>query len=343
MGHFTRCLSLADELYEVHGVQTTLMLSRDSTLGWAALDGGVRHRHRLLRTERGEHTHRQWEELLGPGDALILDIRDNAPMPDAIRHMRARGVVVAVIDDLGPRRLDADLVFYPPIQQVARLAWPGFTGKVRVGWHWVVLRRELAGITRCPSRSRVPHVLVTCGASDSNAMAMRACRALLNLAARDFRFAATFVLGAGFGFYDGMRDTIVRAAARHKNVNFDIVRNAGAMAMVELEASADLAICAFGVTAYELAALGVPAIYLCATEDHATSARALSDAGAGATLGTWFDEASIADTTAGWLHSHMRREDFARRARLIMDGRGVERVAKEIVCAMSLAPRFVRA
>ena len=41
-------------------------------------------------------------------------------------------------------------------------------------------------------------------------------------------------------------------------------------------ASADLAVASFGVTAYELAAVGVPAVYLCLTDDHAESAEAFS-------------------------------------------------------------------
>jgi len=34
----------------------------------------------------------------------------------------------------------------------------------------------------------------------------------------------------------------------------------------------DLAVASFGMTAYELACLGVPAVYLCLTRDHLTSA-----------------------------------------------------------------------
>ena len=46
-------------------------------------------------------------------------------------------------------------------------------------------------------------------------------------------------------------------------------------------ANADVAICAFGVTAYELAACGVPAIYIGLTRDHVLSASAFADAGMG--------------------------------------------------------------
>ena len=50
-------------------------------------------------------------------------------------------------------------------------------------------------------------------------------------------------------------------------------------------ANADVALCAFGVTAYELAASGIPAIYLGLNDDHVASASAFADAGMGISLG----------------------------------------------------------
>ena len=49
----------------------------------------------------------------------------------------------------------------------------------------------------------------------------------------------------------------------------------------------DLAVISFGVTAYELASLKVPAIYLCLTPDHSKSATAFVDAGFGVNLGVY--------------------------------------------------------
>ena len=55
--------------------------------------------------------------------------------------------------------------------------------------------------------------------------------------------------------------------------------------MSDIMAEADLAVASFGVTAYELAAMGVPAIYLCLTEDHEQSALMFQDSGLGLSLG----------------------------------------------------------
>ena len=65
--------------------------------------------------------------------------------------------------------------------------------------------------------------------------------------------------------------------------NFETVEGADDLAIEY--AGADLALAAFGVTAYELAAFGVPALYLCLNEDHARSASAFEQAGIGLSLG----------------------------------------------------------
>jgi spore coat polysaccharide biosynthesis protein SpsF len=44
-------------------------------------------------------------------------------------------------------------------------------------------------------------------------------------------------------------------------------------------AQADLAIASFGMTAYELACMEVPALYFCLTADHAESCQAFVEAG----------------------------------------------------------------
>src|SRR6201999_4115704 len=87
-----------------------------------------------------------------------------------------------------------------------------------------------------------------------------------------------FVVGSGMADARGVARTIAAMKS-----NFETIEGADDLAVAY--ASADLALCAFGVTAYELAAFGVPALYLGLTEDHAASAQAFADAGMGISLG----------------------------------------------------------
>jgi spore coat polysaccharide biosynthesis protein SpsF len=55
----------------------------------------------------------------------------------------------------------------------------------------------------------------------------------------------------------------------------------------DLIRNADIAVVSFGVTAYELAACRVPALYLCLTEDHARSASVFEKVGVARVVGTY--------------------------------------------------------
>jgi spore coat polysaccharide biosynthesis protein SpsF len=96
-----------------------------------------------------------------------------------------------------------------------------------------------------------------------------------------------------------------------------------------LLASADLAIISFGVTAYELAALGVPAIYLALTEDHAESASRLEAAGCGISLGLFrkTGEAQLKSLVERLLSDDKLRLTMGEKARRTVDGLGARRIA----------------
>ena len=127
---------------------------------------------------------------------------------------------------------------------------------------------------RAPAVAR-PTVLVAMGGSDPQGLTLRMAKALAVL---DSVFRIRFVIGTG------MKDApkVARGLVALKK-NYETVEGADDLSIEY--ASADLALCAFGVTAYELAAFGVPAIYLGLTDDHVASASAFADAGMGISLG----------------------------------------------------------
>lgn len=98
--------------------------------------------------------------------------------------------------------------------------------------------------------------------SNPAGMTLKAVEALDLL---DEDFETIIVLGPGFSHHKVLRNLLARTR-RH----FDVSKNV--IDMPALMAEADLAVASFGVTAYELAAIGAPAVYLCLTQDHAVSA-----------------------------------------------------------------------
>jgi spore coat polysaccharide biosynthesis protein SpsF len=262
-------------------------------------------------------------------DALILDCREGPSLVELMR-LKREFRTIAVIDDSSRRRLAADVAYYPPVPQAETLDWSGASTRVRIGWEWTLL-----GLTAGPAKMRIPSprptLLVTMGGSDPNGLTLRCARALSSL---DPLFRARFVIGPGMD----KREQIARAIVAMKP-GFETIEGADDLATEY--ANADAALAAFGVSAYELASCGVPAIYLGLTPDHAQSAAAFEHAGMGISLGVAenVSDFNIAMAVRQLLNDGNRRRDMRAAGLMTMDGLGAERIAKDLVALLATATR----
>jgi spore coat polysaccharide biosynthesis protein SpsF len=129
-------------------------------------------------------------------------------------------------------------------------------------------------------------------------------------------FQVRFVIGLGFVDPSGLAKEIEAAGFE---ALYDVADPA-----VEF-ARADLALISFGVTAYEMAALGVPSLYLTLTEDHANSASAFRQAGMGDIVPRAPE--SIAPALTKLIVDEDRRRAMSESGRTMIDGKGAERIA----------------
>lgn len=318
LGHVVRCLALADELSERHGCRIAFAM-RPGLLGVQMVEQKGYH---VLIPRASPSDSGQWlKQALREAGArtLVLDVRDDLPMT-AVGHMREEGTLIVTLDDPSERRLAADLAFYPPVPQVKRMDWTGFDGRLFVGWEWVVLRREFAD--RPPRvANEHPVILVTMGASDPAGLTLEALKALDLL---HEEFDARILVGPGFLRHAALMGLL---AVMRRSVN--VLENA--TDVYDVMAGADLAMASFGMTAYELAAMGVPTIYLCLTQDHAESASAFADALMGVSAGLW---SQVTPSDLARRASTMLHDLDGWRARLnsrFVDGLGTHRVAAEMV------------
>ena len=108
---------------------------------------------------------------------------------------------------------------------------------------------------------------------------------------------------------------------------------------------ADLALVTFGVTAYELAALGVPALYLALSDDHALSASSFEKCGMGAVLGLGrsLRADDIARLTWQLLQDEDRRRDMRAAGLTTIDGLAGNRIAADLANALAEARTSTRA
>jgi spore coat polysaccharide biosynthesis protein SpsF len=260
-------------------------------------------------------------------DLLLLDGREG-PTRTELEKLKRGVAVTAIIDDGSERRLAADYAYYPPVPGARALDWTGSHTLPRLGWEWALLGLNPNTTPGRAPASR-PTVLVAMGGSDPQGLTLRMAKALSNL---DSVFRIRFVIGAGMK--DGA--SVARGLVTLKK-NYETVEGAEDLAIEY--AGADVALCAFGVTAYELAACGVPAVYLGLTDDHAESAGAFADAGMGISLGVaaHVADADIAATVQWLLNKPGARREMRNAGLSLMDGQGAARIASDLSQALQAA------
>jgi spore coat polysaccharide biosynthesis predicted glycosyltransferase SpsG len=329
LGHLVRCLALADELHAKHGAAISFamlasplaseMVKRRSYPSLQPPDGLVFDQEAWLH-----------DCVLKSGaQILVVDVRDDLSKA-ALEGLAEKGTVIALLDDLSERRWAADIAFYPPIPQVRRVDWSGFQGRFYVGWEWIVLRSQFAG-SFPPRYNSKCSLLIAMGGSDPAGLTLKAVRALGRL---DEDFDSVIIVGAGFCHRQSLGDLLGQTRRRFE-VRDDVSEMSAAMAQ------ADLAVCSFGMTSYELAAMGVPAVCVCLTEDHAESASALVAAGMGISVGVddQDTETRLAAAVEKLLVDKNARAQMSARAHELVDGHGTRRIAELLVSTAAGAAR----
>jgi len=331
LGHVFRCLALAEELKTSHHLSVAFAMQRDSVgaqlveeKGWSvapmpSLSSGESHDIAIQRVIRQRQS-----------DVLVIDCREVLSR-NTLRALKSSGVLIVTIDDPTDQRIEADMTFHPPVSQVDQLDWDEFSGDRYIGWDWVVLRRSF-GKPTLTLRKDVPVVLIMMGGSDPHGWTIRAMEALDTL---NEEFEPQVILGPSFTHMARVNRFLAQSRRTfrvHQHVNN----------VVPLMAQADVAIASFGMTAYELAALGVPSIYLCLTTDHEESAQVFvqNDFGVSAGMGSAVPQEKIAMLVGDLLDNKDRREKMGSRAKQAIDGKGAERIAE--VLASELQRRGVQ-
>ena len=218
------------------------------------------------------------------------------------------------------------MAFYPPVPQVRELDWTGFRGKLYAGWEWIPLRRQFVGVRRS-ARGIPPELLVTMGGSDPSRFTLMAVSAVLN-SKLDVRLKV--IVGPSFPHGEELLSLLANTTLPYLVVE-------SPLNMAKAMATADLALASFGVTAYELAALGIPAVYMCLSPDHARSACVFVEAGIALSLDCpdELSEKEITECLELLVNDEEKRRKMGEMAGMLVDGRGAIRIAETIMGRVS--------
>ena len=240
-------------------------------------------------------------------------------------HLAARSWsrLIMVIDDLANSPADADLVLNQNLGEspdaYADLVPDGC--RLLVGPEYALLRPEFAR-ERASMRERrqVDRLLVFLGGSDEPDVTATAARAGVGLAGE-----IDVVVGAAYPHWAALRTWAEREprVTLHRNVP----------GIARLMARADLSIGAPGSASWERCCLGLPSILITLADNQRRAAEALARAGAAVDLG-WHDGVTVerlSGALAALARSPSRLASMSRSAAAVTDGRGTQRVEREIM------------
>ena len=264
-------------------------------------------------------------------ELLILD-RGTALSRNELERLRRHCLLTAVVEESSDLRLASDFAYYSPLPEAMALDWTGARSVARIGWDWTVLAVH-PPVSPVRSFSSRPSLLVAMG--ENAGLVGRAAQALSSL---DSSFRIRFAIDANLPNAAKLAASIVAISENYETVE-------GADDFTTEYARADLALCGFGERAYELAAFGVPAIWLSQGPDDVRGAHAFAQAGMGVSLGEaeYVGGAQILEAVKSLMTDAARRREMREKCLATIDGLGAARIAGDLAEALAQEKKPLRA
>lgn len=182
-------------------------------------------------------------------DIFIGDVRDGLP-PKTIKTLKKQGILTVAIDEPSDYAKECDICFYPPHANIDEKL---YKGEVFQGFEYVILRDEFYKNYQ-KIKNQIPNILVMMGGTDANDLTLPIVKHLLSLKQN---FDISVVVKKEHKDYN-----IIKNISPRVKVYFDIKN------MAKFLTKVDFGIISFGMSAYELLTMQIPAIHICLDEDH---------------------------------------------------------------------------
>lgn len=320
-GHLMRCLALAQAWKKVGGKATFITACQSEGLLERLQEEGFSS-HLLGRSYPDPSDRDCTKDILAshPNAWVVLD---GYHFDEVYQQwLKEAGHRLLVIDDMGHlKHYYADIVLNQNlhVEQLHYSCEP-YT-RLLLGTHYVLLRREFLdwrGWKReIPKVAR--RVLVTLGGSDPENHTLKVIRALQEVGIPDLE--ATVVIGAS-----NPHASVLGQAAKQSCIPIRLVRDA--KNMPELIAQADVAVIAGGVTLWELLFMGCIIISYASNSIQDVFINELERLGIVKHQGDLgqIDQGSLTSSLQEVALSKTRRKHMSTSGKLIVDGKGTERV-----------------
>lgn len=332
LGHLRRCLTLANSFSRKETEISFLIISRDPQPPRVIIDSGYSYVQSDY-LDKDEY-YSSLSKLPESADLVIVDVlypKFSEECKNTLaffRKMRSLGRFVVAIDVLDHNSVSKntdetllDLIVHPYVSLIA--ANRSSAGKnLLAGAQYAILPPEYAQMIRRRHRKHANHVLVLSGGSDRDAFTLKILEALEN-------FEPTLDISVIIGplFSDKLIHQIEDAL--DSSTNRIKLHNAPENLLSQM-LSCDMAISASGLTKYELAATGTPALIFSIDLVHAEINRPFSEKKTAIDIGVGISRDLVASETRKLLSDIELRKQISRSGQELIDGLGTQRLINEI-------------
>lgn len=324
LGHLARALAVSESFGRRPGWRVAWATAGGESVSSAALAAGVE----LVLVEARESEEAFLRRAASGAAAVVIDRK--LPYRAAFVAELGGARPVVMLDVEGDAIFAASAAVFPTahldptIEADAR--WAG-SGRLHHGAQWVIVHPRVRVARReYPPRPEVT-IALTAGGADPAGVSIAA---LDWLDAVERSFAVDLLVGSA----NQRREELGARAAAAKHVTRLVEDPAE---FPRCLASATLAVATFGVTAYELAFLGVPALLVSHNEENARAAARFARWGTARDLGlaSLVRQGQFAAEATRLLDAGAERADMRQAGQRLVDGNGAERIAnlvEELVC-----------
>lgn len=244
--------------------------------------------------------------------------------------------IIGVIDDLGDRSFDCDLVVSPAPRKGGEEFYREMvpSAQLLLGPAYTPLEKRFEILRpKAPLHEPSRRIIVSFGGADQK---NQTCKVLEGLESIPGPLDITVVVG-GLNTY---REAVEQASSQSAH---RVVVRVDVDDMASLWVEHDLAIGAAGDSAFERCCLGIPAVVIVCAENQETVAAFLKDEKAGVVLG-WWEEVKANDVAKGVSALLEEKEHFRNisySAWSSVDGGGADRVSEQLL-SLLLVPESVK-
>ena len=264
LGHLIRCLTVAEELQKQHQIVFATM-KNDTNLY-------IKDKNFTTFLKEKDESEEAFLEriksILKP-NILVLDKKYPYSI-DCLKEFKQSNIRIVMLDNICPGLSVCDEIIFPNAHLDKNILKKYLSAErisqIKTGLEYIILRNEILDLKNKINHNlhNPPNILVTTGGTDPEGVLLKLIPWL-----KEMKFKANFLVlvGKAFKYKDELKKIIINLPDNFKVLPYSL----------EEFTKADIAICTFGVSIYEMIYLQIPTICISHSRENAKSVKILRE------------------------------------------------------------------